>query len=50
MRTGRFVYQAKSSVIVRFSSDASVTQKGFELSYEIDGDSGDTRIPLQEES
>ncbi|ETP13776.1 hypothetical protein F441_11168 [Phytophthora nicotianae CJ01A1] len=46
IRMGRFVYQAKSSVIIAFTSDASVTAKGFDLHYEIDGTTEITRIPL----
>ncbi|KAG4059859.1 hypothetical protein PC123_g5228 [Phytophthora cactorum] len=46
IRTGRFIYQAKSSVIVAFTTDASVTAKGFEMQYEIDGTAESSRIPL----
>ncbi|KAE9230974.1 hypothetical protein PF005_g3275 [Phytophthora fragariae] len=44
VRTGRFDIQAESSVVVRFHSDDSVAQKGFELTYEIDGDSEDVIV------
>ncbi|GMF21424.1 unnamed protein product [Phytophthora lilii] len=44
-RTGRFVYQTPSSVIIIFKSDDSVTKKGFQMQYEIDGTQDSTQIP-----
>ncbi|KAL3673998.1 hypothetical protein V7S43_001683 [Phytophthora oleae] len=45
VRTGHFVYQVKSSVIVSFTSDGSITARGFEMKFEVDGTTEDTVIP-----
>jgi predicted outer membrane repeat protein len=45
VRTGRFVFQAQGSVVVAFTSDDSVTQEGFEMHFEVDGETETTYIP-----